>query len=225
MAAVRTDVDIGDFWIKFAKEKPKVVFKSLKDIAFYTNKMPEHLIDPSTKVFLKTAMKPIGEASKLFSVIDVLSNVNNLRKKLVSFNDGATSYLYNLSITTLDTAASVSDLTSWMVATEVMQLAPTTMAWLPLISGTSLTYTFGTKIVKEIFINDTSRLTQSQRNSRFYDLVKNVALFAIGLLLITASYIGFTTIAPYLAYLATTSLVCEAFKYYHDKHESFFAVP
>jgi len=205
--------DVGDFWVGFTKDKFKVVVKSIRDTFLYSGYLPKIILDSNKREFFQNAAKPIGTAAKIFSIQEFIENVNTLRHDVLNFDGGLQSYAHRISVTVSDTVGSMASIVDFAVSSKIVELSAVTMSWLPFVSGATIIYSFGDKIISQI----KGDVIKGNKNVQFYEIWKRIATFALGIVLLIGSYIGFASLSPVLLCLSTVSIVCEILKYYHNK--------
>jgi hypothetical protein len=203
---VKDKIDyVSDYFVNIAPDK---LFKSLH---LLIGEWPKYLMSSSSKVAANSA-KAFGNVVGAFDIKDFFENANTLRNRILNKTNDS------LSIAIADVYYEAHFAAEFLVNSNIISIATSTMQTSALLAGITLSYSFGMKSFENLSnylrVNDIKAdskkdviFKNASLNYHLAKLVKSISFLAMGIML-TYSII-YAAILPvsYMLFASTTALV------------------
>lgn len=181
----------------FVNVKPREFFKTIHQMVFWN----KYLTGKEAQS-LTTGIKTFMGVFDAFNILDVMDNVNNLRNHMLGKD------VKDLSLLVSDTVNSVCETTTWLaITTGIISLSANTLSWVMSGSGITLMFSFAKNTVKEIKDLIKRPLTKDEKNIKMFTIAKNIALFAIGVILFACGWFGYPLRISLLTFLGSVTII------------------
>ncbi len=197
--------DNFDVFVNFTQQDTRNFFKTIHHFGLdWVN-----FFSKSENVGIKNGLKSFSSAFEAFNMLDLVQNLNTFRHHVF----GAAKE--RIWLVASDLTNNICETINWIDAAKIVTLSAGVSDLVSIGSGLTLAYSFARRSldtirdIRHLDVNDTS-----QKKIKFLDLAKNIALFAIGVLVFTSTFFAFTVVAPTMLLLSTTALVSTIAKLY-----------
>jgi hypothetical protein len=199
--------DKVDYVSEYFVNSPDKFFKSLH---LFIGQWPKYLINSSSKVVVNSA-KAFGNVVGAFDIKDFIENANALRNVLwKKTND-------SLSIAIADVYYEAHFAAEFLVDSNIVSIAASTMQTSTILAGITLSYSFGMKSYENL--SNYFRVSGfNNKNYHLANLVKSVSFLAMGIMLTYSTIYAATLPASYMLFASTTALLASfAIAYFDEK--------
>lgn len=203
--------DLPEIIVDFFNKSPREIFKTLNSLTV-ANKHRTGIENASTKAGLDIYPKLFDA----FNLLDFMDNVKDVKNHL-------SGKVASKDVTSLasDTVNSGAETTAWCSSVGLVSLSAYTSSWVTSISGATLMFSFGKRILNNLSDlkkpeNKDAIKAKFERKNTLWNLAKNIALFAIGVILFTCGWFGYAMFTNLIT-IASTVTVVAAFKLYQLK--------
>lgn len=190
---------------KFFAEMPK---NCIKTIRYTTEWAVEFFKNLTAYPQITNAISALKQGTAIFIWPEFLTDLNTFRLRTIDWlnpnSNGPSVSATNLSVCFADALNKVCELGKWLCETHICAFGTSAMIGLSFISGLTMMYGFGNRILANL--TDLETCPNDNRPLNMWKLAKNVSLFALGTLI---SFAAITSLLSPVAMLvcSTASLV------------------
>jgi hypothetical protein len=215
---------VSDYFVNKAPDK---LFKT---IHLLIGEWPKYLMSSTSKAIANSA-KVFGNVVGAFDIKDFFENINNLRNRILNKTKDS------VSVAAADVYYEAHFAAEFLVNSNIISIAASTMQTSALLAGITLSYSFGMKSIDNLSnyfkvadiktTNDKDLLLKNASlNYHLAKLVKSVSFLAMGIMLTYSAIYAAILPASYMLFASTAALISSfAIAYFEGKYNfpSYFA--
>ncbi|MFA6118685.1 MAG: hypothetical protein WCT85_05555 [Parachlamydiales bacterium] len=178
--ASTSQLDSIDLLTNYFTAAPRDLFKGFHHLIFWNKQYTGR-----ENHFSKTTLGAFSNVFEAFNLVDFVDNANKLRRYLLGKD---IRDIKDAALLLSDTSGSFCDSVSWLSAMMgIISISSYATSWITSVSGSSLMFGFAVRSIE--ILGDLKNISRAdERRVQFLMLVKNVALFAIGVLVFSCGW-------------------------------------